>query len=121
MDRITIEMEGTPRNFHFGTGFIGEVIEKLNIGFEQLQGAVNANPYKTIPVMLYESHRWACVVDNVECDMRLADMVTAIDAEGGVGGEKVLEFLRAFGKSRTKDVPAEAKKTRPKTTRKAKK
>ena len=114
-------MKGTPRNFHFGTGFIGEVIEKLNIGFEDLQNAVNKNPYKTIPVLLYESHRWACVVDGVECEMRLPDMVTAIDAEGGVGGEKVLEFLRAFGKSRTKDVPEDAKKKTPKTKMKAKK
>ena len=114
-------MEGTPRNFHFGTGFIGELIERLNIGFEELNVAVNKNPYKTIPAMLYESHRWACVVEDVPCDMRLADMVRAIDAEGGVGGEKVLEFLRAFGKSRTKDVPDEVKKPKPKTTGKAKK
>lgn len=117
MDRIIIEMEGTPRPFHFGIGFIGGVLNALDIPFEKFKEAIDRNPFTSIPLMMHESHKLACLIDKTECKLTLGDFYQFIDATGGIGGDPVQTFLAGWRESQSKDAPKQdaEKKKRPKT------
>lgn len=112
MDRITIEVDGTPRPFHFGVGFVGAILDTMNIGFDEFQIKVAQNPFSMVPLMMHESHKLACLLDETEPTLTRFDVIRFIDANGGIAGEPVAKFLQGFRASQTRDVPA--KKTRPK-------
>jgi hypothetical protein len=112
MDRINIEMAGTPRPFHFGIGFIGNVLDHLGIPLEDFETKIGANPFTCIPVMMFESYRMACFLDDTPEEMTMADIIREIDSDGGIQGDKVKTFLAGFKASREKDAPE--KKAKPK-------
>lgn len=115
MDRITIEMDGTPRTFHFGVGFIGAMLEVLDTDIKGFQTAVGKNPFKVVPMMMLEAHKLACWLDEAEPTLTKMDVVRFIDGDGGIPGPNVQKFLAAFGASQNKDTPKPEKKARPKT------
>ena len=120
MDKIIIEVDGTPRPFHFGVGFIGRILDALDTDIVGFKTEMGKNPFRIIPLMMFESHVLACWLDDTEPTLTRADIIRFMDKDGGIPGPNVQKFLTAFGESQNRDVPEKkarpkAKKTRPKT------
>ena len=80
--QIELDFEGTKLGFHFGLGFLGELLDSLGFSIDELQLNIEKNPFKVIPKLMYTSYSY-----------------------GGVTSEGVSSFLTAFTDSMTKDVP----------------
>lgn len=119
MERITIEVGGTPRPFHFGVGFIGRMLDALDTDLKGFQTAVAKNPFKVVPMMMLESHKLAAYLDDAEPALTKVDILKFMDADGGIPGPNVQKFLNAFSESQNRDTPP-PKKARPKTAKRPK-
>jgi len=105
-------MGGAPQEFHFGIGFLANAVEALGVNAVELQRTINKNPYKAIPILIWESNKWAHEVKGEACKTTLAQVMDWIDQAGGAAAiddeeGPVFEFIRALGKSRSKHVPEE--------------
>jgi len=119
MNKVKITLHKTQFEFHFGLGFLGELVDNLDMGIDEIMGAVSKNPFKIIPVIMHSSAGYSAKRNGKEFDYTVYDFIDMIDADGGIGGKSVEKFLTSFTGSMTKDVPVE--ETKKKTESPAKK
>jgi len=82
----------------FGLGFLGECLENLDLSVVQIGEKLDKNPFKWIPTLMYESIKYS-----KDVDFTLDDLVEWLDDEEGK--KTMNDFLLAFIKSLSKDVP----------------
>ena len=82
----------------FGLGFLGECLENLDLSVFEIGEKLDKNPFKWIPVLMFESIKYSGDVD-----FTIKDLIEWLDNEDG----KVTmnKFLLAFVDSLKKDVP----------------
>jgi hypothetical protein len=107
MNKITLNLGGKDREFHFGIGFIGLFLEKSGIQMAEIDTKIKENPFKLIPEMMYYSTLFADKRNNKEVDYDAYDMAEWIDEADGINGKEVIEFTTAFFQSLVKDVPTQ--------------
>lgn len=106
---VTLELGGKPRTFHFGTGFLGNCLEVLgDIGFEELFEKMGKNPFKYVPIMMYESYKFNLWLDDKEPDCTQKDFVKWISLEPDGNDGPMNKWIEAFTESRTKHLPKDA-------------
>jgi hypothetical protein len=103
--QIELDFEGTKLGFHFGLGFLGELLDSLGFSIDELQLNIEKNPFKVIPKLMYTSYSYNLERKGEEVDLKLYDFIDLLDTVGGVTSEGVSSFLTAFTDSMTKDVP----------------
>ena len=108
MTKITLNLGGKDREFHFGIGFIGLFLESTGIQMAEIDAKIKENPFKLIPEMMYYSTLFADKRANKEVDYDAYDMAEWIDSAGGINGKEVIDFTTAFFQSLTKDVPSQS-------------
>jgi len=94
----------------FGLGFLGELLENLDLSVFDIGEKLDKNPFKWIPVLMYESAKYT----NEDLDLTKDELINLLDSEDG--GKAMSEFLGAFVNSLSKDVP---KQENVKNTKKA--
>ena len=104
-NKTTINFEGTELGFHFGLGFLGELLDNLGFSIDDLQANIEKNPFKVIPKLMHTSYAYNLEREGKEVELKLLDFVDLLDSVGGVTSEGVSAFLTAFTDSMTKDVP----------------
>ncbi len=119
MKKIKLKLNNKEIGFHFGLGFMGELLESLDCSIEELMSGIQKNPFKFIPKVMFESHKYDCVRVNKENEYSQHSFTDLIDDDGGVMSESVATFLESFTKSMTKDVPKEPNKIPQKGKQKA--
>ena len=110
MNRIVIKLKNKNHDFCFGLGFMGNLLEQLDCSIDELMQGIQKNPFKFIPVLMFESYAYGCIRAKAEKEYDLYSFTDIIDDEGGVVSEKVSKFLEAFTESMTKNVPKEPAK-----------
>jgi hypothetical protein len=98
--------EGGEKEFTFwyGTGFLGNAIEKLEMTIDEIINHLNKNPFKVLPILLHESYSYGFWREGKECDYRLVDMIDLID-ENGISEASVTSWINGLTESLTKDTP----------------
>ena len=81
MMKTTLELGGQPRTFHFGAGFLGNCLETLGVGFQELFDLMAKNPYKVVPIMMYESYKFNLWLEDKEPDCSQKDFIRWISSE----------------------------------------
>ena len=119
MKSIKIKLSNKEIGFHFGLGFMGELLDSLNCSIEELMEGIQKNPFKFIPKVMFEAYNYNCIRADKESEYSLYSFTDLIDDDGGVMSESVATFLEAFTKSMTKDVPKEPNKIPQKGKQKA--
>ena len=102
---ITLKLGGKDIDFNFGLMFIGELLEATELTIVEIVGKMNKNPFMMIPVLMVHSAAFAAHKKGVEFSLTKYDFAEWIDADGGINSKVAVEFLAAFTKSLTKDVP----------------
>jgi len=104
MKQIELELGGEKRTFHFGLGFLGNLLESEKIAMSEIDAKLIENPFKWIPLIMYYSCAYGYVRNNETVpfnNYNFADWVSEL----GMDSETVTSFFQAFTKSLTKDVP----------------
>jgi len=105
MNLVRLNIGGKTREFHFGLGFIGKMLEETNTNMVDFDRLKIENPFKWIPLMMYHSLVYACNRKGEDVDFDAFDVSEWIDEAGGIGSQVVVDFSTAFFQSLTKDVP----------------
>jgi len=138
MKQISLNIGGELRTFYFGLGFLGNLLEKENIEFHEIQINLLKNSYKWMPLIMYHSLAWGFIrkgetvpfdafdvaewIDELE-EFEDVEVVLKVNEDGTnettkVQLQKVVKtFFKAFWDSQNKDVP-EQKDTKKKVTKK---
>lgn len=116
MKQIVLEIGGEKRTFHFGLGFLGNLIEKEKIQFYEIDEKIKGNPFTWMPLIMYYSLAWGYTRRNEFVPFDAFDVTDWVD-ELGLGNSVVSDFFEAFRQSLIKDVPlTETKETKKKVT-----
>jgi len=107
MKKINLNLNGKNLGFHFGLGFMGELLDTLDCSIEQLMEGVQKNPFKYVPRLMLEAHKYDCFRKGEESKYDFVTFIDLLDEQGGVMSENVSKFLQAFTDSITKNIPKE--------------
>jgi hypothetical protein len=102
-----ITIHKTKFEFHFGMGFLGELLSGLDLDISEMMAEVSKNPFKMIPIIMHGAAKYGAERKGKEFDYTVYDFIDFIDADGGITAKSVEKFLEAFTNSMTKDVPKE--------------
>ena len=109
-----ITVHKTKFEFHFGMGFLGKVIKKVDLDISGVMQEVSKNPFEMIPILMHGAAKYASDRKGIEFEYTVYDFIDFIDADGGITSKSVEKFLEAFTKSMTNDVPKEEVSTKKK-------
>ena len=101
-------------DFHFGIGFLSELIEGTGLKLEELGTQYDI---VLIPKIMYFSHLYAIKRQGIEIDFEMENLHDFIDDNGGVGGKFWIDFKIAFNESMFKDVPVDTSKKKVKVSK----
>ena len=102
MKSIVLNIGGQDRTFHFGLGFLGNLLEETNTNMVDFDEKRLANPFKWVPLMMFHSCAWGRIRDGKTVDFTLQDMINWID---DTDVETLQKFNEAFVNSLVKNVP----------------
>ena len=112
MNTIQLTINKRKVTFTLGLIFIGEMLDKYETSVEELFTKVDRNPFKWLPLTMYESAKATFDLDGKQIDFTYKEFINDIEQDGGVGGPAATEFTIAFVKSMVKDVPLEEEETK---------
>ena len=98
------------KEFHFGIGFLNELIDGTGLSLEDIGQQVSSNTASMVPKMMFYSLSYAYKRADKEIDFKIDDIYDWIDENGGLSGGFMADFLTAFTDSMYKDVPADNSK-----------
>lgn len=90
------------RDFHFGIGFINELLDGTGLRLDQMGGQDDA---VFVPKLMYYSLMYSAKRKGEEFTTTIFEINDLIDENGGIGGSFWNEFNLAFYESMNKDVP----------------
>ena len=117
MKNIKLNFGGEERTFYFGLGFLGNLLEKENIGINEIDEKLVNNPFKWMPLIMYYSLAWGYVRENENVPFNAFKVAEWID-EIGMDDTVIVDFFTAFRQSLTKDVPKDKEEGKKKVTKK---
>lgn len=107
MIKIKLTVHKKEIDFIFGLGFMGEVLETLDLSIDEVVKKLERNPFLMVPTLMFISAKSAKEETGDEIDFTPKELINWIDESGGLGQDSVVTFLNTFTKSLVKDVPKE--------------
>ena len=107
MKSIILNIGGQDRTFHFGLGFLGNLLEETNTNMVDFDEKRLANPFKWVPLMMFHSCAYGYIREGKEVDFTLQNMIEWID---DTDVETLQKFNEAFVNSLVKNVPIDTSK-----------
>jgi len=96
--------------FHFGIGFLNELIDGTGKGLEVIGSEVINNTASMVPKMMYYSLVYSYKRSQKEIDFTIETIYDLIDDNGGMNNGFFNDFLQAFQECMYKDVPVDNSK-----------
>lgn len=108
MNSIKLTINKREIEFHFGLYFLGELLDELDLSFDEINIRLNKNPFKFVPRLMYLSAKYAYTRKGEAIDFNEFKLVDWLEEDGGFTNPNIENFLNAFTNSLSKDVPKEA-------------
>lgn len=93
-----IEINGKLEKFSFGLGFLGEMLEKENIGFIEFDEQQSINPFKWLSLKMKHSYNYAN-----DTDLSTKEVISLFDED--LLHPAIEKFNIFFAESMFKNVP----------------
>lgn len=107
MKKINLFIGGKYRDFYFGLGFLGNLLEKSGLEMHEIDSKIQGNPFKWMPEIMFRSLEYGYIRSGETLDITQFNVSDWIDEEGGFESKNISEFFNAFRLSLTKDVPTQ--------------
>jgi len=108
--KFTAEFGGKERTFWLGLGFLAMFVKNSKVSIDSIQRAINENPFKIIPELLFYSLKYGYDRVGADLDFNIYDVTEWIDEAGGFSSPIVLDFINNFGNAMaTEDTEEEVK------------
>lgn len=107
MKPIKISVNGQDYAATLGLGFLGEILDVLDLDYTVLLEKYEKNPFKYVPLLMFHAIKWEADEAGEPIDFTLKEFRGWIDADGGLQNKAMLKFSEAFIQSIIKDVPQE--------------
>ena len=99
LDKVRIEFGGEIREFAFGIGFIGGIIDALDCNVGEIEAKIVKNPWRTWTKIMHESLKWHYEMEDELCPFKYPDIVRWVELSGGISSENVIKFISAMNES----------------------
>ena len=109
MKSIKLKIGGEEREFFFGLGFLGNLLESENLTLQELGIKTTENPYKWTPLIMWYSLAWGYIREGKTIEVKPLYVADWLD-DLGLQSEVVKSFDNALVASLKKDVPTDKKK-----------
>jgi len=106
MKKINLFIGGQYRDFYFGLGFLGTLLEKSGLEMHEIDAKIQGNPFKWIPEIMFHSLAYGYIRENRLPDFDVQNVVNWIDEDANAM-ELLKSFNTAFKQSLIKDVPVQ--------------
>lgn len=106
MNKITL----LGKEFHFGIGFFSEILENTNITLEDIFKKIQSNDVSIYRILMYYSLVYSSKRRNENVDFDIYHIDDLIDSNGGLDGDFIISFAKAFLESVNKNVPEDKSK-----------
>ena len=106
MKKINLQIGGQYRDFYFGLGFLGNLLESENIQLHEIDEKIKENPFKWLPLIMYYSVAFGYIRKNEEVPFAPLEISEWVD-DLGVDSQVVVSFFEAFRQSLVRNVPQE--------------
>ena len=108
MNEIKLTIGGKAYVFTLGLGFLGELLEETNLSLDELIPKMIRNPFKWVPVAMFQSAKYSCELEGIEIDFTAKLILEGLSNEkGGINCKQTLAFMAALNKSLTHNIPVE--------------
>lgn len=104
-NKIDIVFEDKTLSFFFGLSFLGDFLENQSIELSDIDEKLQKNPFKFIPLLMYESYKHASKRIGNNNILDYYKFTDVLESVGGLGALQVQQFIQAFTESLTKNVP----------------
>lgn len=108
MNKVTL----LDKEFHFGIGFFSEIFDNTNITLADIFSKIQSNDISIYRTLMFYSLVYAAKRRNETIDFDIYYIDDLIDNNGGVDGEFLVSFAKAFIESVNKNVPVDEKKNK---------
>lgn len=79
MKKINLHIGGSYRDFYFGLGFLGNLLETENVQLHEIESNLLKNSYKWMPLVMYHSLAWGYIRRNEPIPFNAFDVSDWID------------------------------------------
>jgi len=118
MKKINLFIGNEYRDFYFGLGFLGNLLEKEGLMVHQIDEKIKENPFKWVPLIMFYSATFAYTRKNENAPFDAFDVSEWIDGLEP-NSTVIVDFFEAFRNSLQKDVPMQPEEqTKKKVTKK---
>jgi len=117
MKKINLFIGGEYRDFYFGLGFLGNLLDKEGLMVHQIDDKIKENPFKWVPLIMFYSAAfgYARKSENAPFDsFDVADWIDNLEPNSTI----IIDFFAAFRNSLQKDVPEQREQSKKKVTKK---
>jgi len=139
MKKINLQIGGQYRDFYFGLGFLGNLLETENVQLHEIETNLLKNSYKWMPLIMFHSLAWGYIKEGQDVPfnaIKIADWIDDLTEFDDVevvlkindDGTKetttvklqtvVRTFFKAFWESINKNVPEQKEEVKKKVTKK---
>ena len=104
-NKTEINFGGEKRMFYFGLGFLNMLCEETEYTMNDLQTVTKEKPLEMIPLLMYYSLKFACLIEDNEIDFNKYKVISWFDEDGGLSGKGCIDFMNGFGNSMRSGLP----------------
>lgn len=105
---INIKIEKQDYTFSFGLNFIGEVLERTDLDYNDLLQKVIKNPFKYAPILMYESLKNTAKRDKTKLELTEDEFITLLEKQPNLGTDIIMMFVYAFFATNENPTPTES-------------
>lgn len=103
-----VKLGGKNRVFTFGLLFIGEVLERMELDYNEFFTTVGKSPMKYTHIIMFESLKNTYKKDGLDLDFTENDIITWLESELFSGYHIIQGFLLAFMGTQKNNTPIES-------------
>tara|TARA_R110000851_G_scaffold86604_1_gene188085 strand:+ start:919 stop:1272 length:354 start_codon:yes stop_codon:yes gene_type:complete len=104
-NKAEIDFGGEKRTFYFGLGFLNMLVDETEYEMKDLQSKTSTQPLTMIPLLMYYSLKFSCLIEDKEIDFNKYKVISWFDDDGGLSGNGCMDFMSGFGASTNSGLP----------------
>lgn len=93
MSKIKLTIDGQELEFYCGLGFLGDLLENQDIIVDEIGLKLSENPFKYVPLFMYESALHGCKRNNTELGFDFYEFTDMLQNDGGFNNKGVSKYI----------------------------